>query len=121
DGVRKEERHVAALIETASYEQYQERIRRLMEEMNDVGKAKLADYVAHRRTILDLIDQSLKRVHQDHKYPFEKVLHKMIFPMGLTSKDVFLEQQNLWLIDERLCFHTLLTSDKKLNQVVGLE
>lgn len=121
DGMRKEERHVAALIEKESYDQYQERIRRLMEDMNDVGKAKLADYVAHRRTILDLVDHSLKRVQSDSKYPFERVLHKMIFPMGTTSKDVFLEQQNLWLLDERLCFHTLLTSDKKLNKVPGLE
>ena len=30
-------------------------------------------------------------------------------------------QQNLWMIDERLCFHTLLTSDKKLNKIPGLE
>jgi exonuclease III len=37
--------------------------------------------------------------------------------MGISSKDIFLDQQNLWLIDERLCFHTLLTSDKKLNKV----
>jgi hypothetical protein len=121
DGMRKEERHVAALIEKESFDQYQERIKALMEEMNDVGKAKLADYVAHRRTILDLVDQSLKRVQDDDKYPFEKVLHQMIFPMGTSSKDVFLDQQNLWLIDERLCFHTLLTSDKKLNKVPGLE
>jgi hypothetical protein len=41
--------------------------------------------------------------------------------MGLTSRDIFLEQQNLWMIDERLCFHTVLTSDKKLNKVAGLE
>jgi hypothetical protein len=41
--------------------------------------------------------------------------------MGVTSKDVFLDQQNLWLIDERLCFHTLLTSDKKLTSIIGLE
>jgi hypothetical protein len=121
DSMRKEERHVAALIEEGSFSDYQERIRELMEDMNDVGKAKLADYVAHRRTILDLVDHSLKRVQRDSKYPFEKVLHKMIFPMGATSKDIFLEQQNLWLIDERLCFHTLLTSDKKLNKVSGLE
>lgn len=121
DGIRKEEKHVAALIEKESFDDYQERIKALMEDANDVGKAKLADYVAHRRTILDLIDQSLKRVQSDGKYPFEKVLHKMIFPMGVTSKDIFLDQQNLWLIDERLCFHTLLTSDKKLNKVQGLE
>lgn len=121
DNIRKEEKHVAALIESESFDLYQQRIKILMEEMNDVGKAKLADYVAHRRTILDLVDHSLKRVQSDGKYPFEEVLHRMIFPMGVSSKDIFLEQQNLWLIDERLCFHTLLTSDKKLNKVPGLE
>lgn len=121
DAMRKEERHVAALIERESFDQYQERIRQLMEDINDVGKAKLADYIAHRRTILDLIDQSLKRVQTDSKYPFERVLHKMIFPMGVTSREIFLDQQNLWMIDERLCFHTVLTSDKKLNKVSGLE
>ena len=45
----------------------------------------------------------------------------MLFPMGLTSKDIFFEQQNMWVIDERLCYHTLLTSDKKLNSINGLE
>lgn len=121
DNVRKELKQVAVLMEKEQFDEYQERIKVLMEEMNDVGKSQLAAYIAQRRIILDLVGNSLKRVQADNKYPFEKVLHKMIFPMGATSKDIFLEQQNLWLIDERLCFHTLLTSDKKLNQIRGLE
>lgn len=121
DTMRKEERHVAGLIESETFEYYQERMKNLIETMNDVGKSKLADHVAHRRTIIDLVDRSLKRVQSDAKYPFENVLHKMIFPMGVSSKDIFFDQQNLWLIDERLSFHTLLTSDKKLNKVRGLE
>jgi hypothetical protein len=121
DGVRKEEKQIAVLMEHEQYEQYQERIKTLMEEMNDVGKAKLADYVAHRRIILDLVANSLKRVQADGGYPFEKVLHQLIFPMRVSSKDIFLEQQNLWLLDERLCYHTILTSDKRLDQVAGLE
>lgn len=121
DDVRKEERHVAARMESESFEAYEQQIKNLMEDMNDVGKSKLADYIAHRRVILDLVGHSLKRAYEDDKYPLEQVLHKMIFPMGATSKDIFFEQQNLWLIDERLCFHTLLTSDKKLNSVRGLE
>lgn len=120
DSVRKEVRHVAALFETETFEQYQERFQIVAEQANEIGKAQLAAYVAHRRTILDLVSQSLKRVRTDDKYPFERVLHKMIFPMGATSKDIFFEQQNLWVIDERLCYHTLLTSDKKLNSVPGL-
>lgn len=121
DSVRKEVRHVAALFETETFEQYQERFQIVAEQANEIGKAQLAAYVSHRRTILDLVIQSLKRVRTDDKYPFERVLHKMIFPMGATSKDIFFEQQNLWVIDERLCYHTLLTSDKKLNSVPGLK
>ena len=121
DSVRKEVRHVAALFETETFEQYQERFQIVAEQANEIGKAQLAAYVAHRRTILDLVSQSLKRVRTDDKYPFERVLHKMIFPMGATSKDIFFEQQNLWVIDERLGYHTLLTSDKKLNSVPGLK
>lgn len=121
DSVRKEARHVAALFETETFEQYQERFQVVAEQANEIGKAQLAAYVAHRRTILDLVTQSLKKVRTDDKYPFERVLHKMIFPMGATSKDIFFEQQNLWIIDERLCYHTLLTSDKKLNSVPGLK
>ncbi len=121
DSVRKEVRHIAALFETETFEQYQERFQMVAEQANEIGKAQLAAYVAHRRTILDLVSQSLKKVRTDDKYPFEKVLHKMIFPMGATSKDIFFEQQNLWIIDERLCYHTLLTSDKKLNSIPGLK
>jgi len=121
DSVRKEVRNVAALFETESFEQYQERFQIIAEQANELGKAELAKYVTHRRTILDLVSKSLKQVRSDNKYPFEKILHKMIFPMGLTSKDIFFEQQNMWVIDERLCYHTLLTSDKKLKSISGLE
>jgi hypothetical protein len=120
DSVRKEARNVAALFESSTFEQYQERFQTIAEQANELGKAELAKYVTHRRTILDLISMSLKQVRCDKKYPFEKVLHKMLFPMGRTSKDIFFEQQNMWVIDERLCYHTLLTSDKKLNSINGL-
>ena len=121
DDVRKEAKYVAALFETETFEQYQERFKEIAEKANEIGKAQLAAYVAHRRTILDLVNNSLKKKRTDDKYPLERVLHKMIFPMGMTSKDIFFEQQNLWVIDERLCYHTLLTSDKKLKSVSGLE
>lgn len=121
DDVRKEVRHVAALFETETFEQYQEKFQEIAEKANEIGKAQLAAYIAHRRTILDLVNSSLKKRRTDDKYPLEKVLHKMIFPMGTISKDIFFEQQNLWVIDERLCYHTLLTSDKKLKSVSGLD
>lgn len=121
DSVRKEVRHVAAKFEIETFEQYQEQLQSVAEKANDLGKADLAKYITHRRTILDLVSRSMKKVRTDGKYPLEKVLHKMIFPMGSTSKDIFFDQQNLWIIDERLCYHTLLTSDKKLSSIQGLQ
>ncbi|URX64344.1 hypothetical protein KR767_09985 [Luteibacter anthropi] len=121
DEVSREEKSLAARMEKESFDKYQEKFKVLMEELNEVGKAKLASYVAHRRTLLDLVDASLKKSRTDDKYPLEKVLHKMVFPMGASSKDVFFEQQNLWLIDERLSFHTLLTSDVAMKKAQGLE
>ena len=35
--------------------------------------------------------------------------------MRTTSDDVPFEQQNLWVIDERLTFHSFLSSDKRLD------
>ena len=71
---------------------------------------------------MDLLDlRAAQALREDDRYPLEEVLHNMILPMRTTSRDLFLEQQNLWVIDERLCFHTVLTSDKPLKSVAGLE
>jgi hypothetical protein len=120
DQVRRTGQEIAVLVDKQSFDQYEVRMNEFIAKINDVGKSQLASYVAHRRTILDLLDLSLKKSRTDIKYPLEEVLHNMIFPMRETSKDVFLDQQNLWVIDERLCYHTVLTSDKKLNSVPGL-
>ena len=37
--------------------------------------------------------------------------------MQTTSEDIFSEESNLWLIDERLAFHNYLASDKTLNSM----
>lgn len=119
--VGEELRHAARYFEKETFEQYERRLQALVEQVNDLGKSELAKYVTHRRAILDLLFDNLKKQRSDEKYSLEKVLHNIIFPMGATSKDIFFEQQNLWVIDERLCYHTLLTSDKKLKGVAGLE
>jgi hypothetical protein len=121
DKIRSEGSEIRVLVDSDSFDHYETRMNEHIARINDMGKSQLANYVAHRRSILDLLDISLKKSRIDEKYRLEEVLHNMIFPMRQTSKDVFFEQQNLWVIDERLCYHTILTSDKKLNSVVGLE
>lgn len=41
--------------------------------------------------------------------------------MGTTSDDVPSEQQNLWVIDERLAFHSFLSSEKALSTAPALD
>jgi hypothetical protein len=121
DQIRSEGNVIKVLVDSESFEHYEAKMNEHITRINDMGKSQLASYVAHRRAILDLLDLSLKKSRTDNKYRFEEVLHNMICPMRQTSKDLFFEQQNLWVIDERLCYHTILTSDKKVNSIKGLE
>jgi hypothetical protein len=41
--------------------------------------------------------------------------------MRTTSDDVPFEQQNLWIIDERLTFHYFLSSDQPLSTIRVIE
>jgi hypothetical protein len=121
DQIRSDGSAIRVLVDSESFEHYEKKMNEHIARINDMGKSQLASYVAHRRSILDLLDISLKKSRIDDRYRLEEVLHNMIFPMRQTSKDSFFEQQNLWVIDERLCYHTILTSDKKVNSISGLE
>ncbi|MBC3936736.1 ATP-binding protein [Undibacterium sp. CY7W] len=106
----------------ADSDQYRELYDRYIQEENELGKAALAKYVIHRRTILELLDKALE-FQEDGRYAKEELVHKLIFPMRVTSDDVPFAEQNLWVIDERLAFHMHLGSDIALRKlkVVNLE
>lgn len=89
---------------------------RLIEKATDVGQANLAKYVAQRRVILDLFERSLG-AGRDGKYSLENDVHRIIFPLKNTSEEVPEDQQNLWIVDERLAYHAFLASDKELRSV----
>ncbi|PRC94335.1 ATP-binding protein [Solimicrobium silvestre] len=97
-------------------DQYKALYDRYIQEENELGKAALAKYVIHRRTILDLLDKALV-FQDDGRYAKEELVHKLIFPMRVTSDDVAFSEQNLWVIDERLAFHIHLGSDVSLKKL----
>jgi hypothetical protein len=96
-------------------QEYYTRFRKFVEDENELGKTALAQYIIHRRVILDLLAKALKQDPETGKYALERTVHSLIFPMRSTSDDVPFEQQNLWIIDERLTFHSFLSSDQPLN------
>lgn len=97
-------------LSSADYEhEFAECTRKLV----DINKASLAEYIAHRKAVLQLFEASLNR-KPDEKYKLEKYLHELIFPVRATSEDVSYEAHNLWLIDERLTYSQYLASDISL-------
>jgi hypothetical protein len=102
------------------YEGYRERLSHFLENNNELGVAALAQYVAHRKIILDLFEKALSS-NSDGRYPLEKILHQIIFPMRSSTDDTFYSQQNLWLLDERLNSYGVIHSDRQLRSIDGLE
>jgi hypothetical protein len=95
---------------------YYERWQRTVDRIGDVAKSELADYVAHRKAILDLV-ADLRGTGTDGKHRREEVIHNIIFPQNKQSGEVSEEQQNLWIIDERLAFHEHLYSDVSIKRI----
>ncbi len=94
-----------------SSEEYQKGFQETIEKVSDVNRASLAEYVVHRRIILNLFSHGLD-IKPDGKFNLEKYMHQLIYPMRSTSDDMTYENHNLWLIDEKLSFCQYISSDK---------
>jgi len=103
------------------YESYHTRFSEFMDRYNELGVSALAQYVAHRKIILDFLDRSISLLPEKGQYPLERAVHNLIYPVRTTSEDVPYHQQNLWIIDERLTYHSFLASDKPLKSLESIE
>ena len=102
------------------YPEYSHKFHQFLEQYNDLGKSKLADYVIHKKIILDIFEKNLKK-DDNGKYKLERDVHEIVFPLRSTSEDVAFERQNLWIIDEKLTYHQYLASDQPLDTIENLE
>ena len=107
---------IGILREDEEYWQYQKRLQEYLRTAEDIKKSDLANYVSHRRVILDLLDKAIQR-DENGKYAREDLIHNLIMPMRKDSTEVEFEGLNLWLLDERLTFHDYLASDKPISSI----
>lgn len=96
--------------------QYRGRLQRYLEKVDDIKKSDLANYVFHRKIILDILEKAIS-LHASGQYAREGLIHELIMPLRKTSDEVFSDGSNLWLIDERLAFHDFLASDRPLSSM----
>ena len=90
------------------------------ENITELSRASLAEYVVRRKAVIDLLEHALE-VDEKGKYSKESQIHSIICPMQTTSDEIKLDDMNLWLIDDRLAYHHFLASDKKINTIPVLE
>lgn len=95
---------------------YLARLTDYMEKATEIKKSDLANYVFHRKVILDIFEKAIER-GADGRYAKEALIHELIMPMKKTSNEVQPDSCNLWLIDERLASHDFLASDKPLSSM----
>ena len=93
---------------------YQEKFQVQFEKISEANKAALAEYVAHRRVILDLLKKGIY-LKEDGRFNKEAYIHKLIYPMRRTSEEIEYKSHNLWLIDERLAYCDYISSDVPFN------
>ena len=95
---------------------YTEKCVSLLQKTSDMGKDDLADYIVHRKVMLEILEHALAYTDvEKKKYALEKKIHELIFPMTTTSDDIEYDRHNLWIIDEKLAYHYYLASDKPIS------
>ncbi|MBR3245606.1 MAG: hypothetical protein IKF90_23380, partial [Parasporobacterium sp.] len=100
--------------------EFEHLFREYCQSITDLSRAGLAEYVARRKAVIELLGQALE-ADENGKYSKEARIHSIICPMQVTSNDVPFDDMNLWLIDDRLAYHHYLASDKKINTLPDLE
>ncbi len=95
------------------FQAYEKRLHEYLKTAEDIKKSDLANYVSHRRVILDFLEKAIRK-KDDGKYVREDLIHNLIMPMRYDSNEVMPDSCNLWLLDERLAFHDYLASDKAI-------
>lgn len=104
-----------------SLDEYHKLYEGYLTELNDIGQSELARYITHRKSVIDLLDFLTSKEGKEDKYANEDLVHSLFFPIRTTSDIVPYNKQNLWMIDEKLSYHTYLASDKTFNVMENIE
>ncbi|MBN1969182.1 MAG: hypothetical protein JW870_07420 [Candidatus Delongbacteria bacterium] len=94
-------------------DEFAEIINKVLKEEAVFSYGKLADLMIRRKSVIKLFRKYLEW-RNDENYMLEKDLHNIIFTMGAETKIMPRDYHNLWLIDERLAYHSYTRSDKQI-------
>ena len=89
-------------------------VNQMFEEIEEVYRNNLTKYILHRKRIIEIFEEGLKRDWSKEgggKYQKEEYIHDMLLPRKSKVGDIIdIENCNLWMIDERLNFYAFSCS-----------
>lgn len=94
--------------------EYKELFEKQVSKISAANKAELANYVAHRKIIISLLESGIRK-SDNKKFNKESYIHNLIYPMRATSDEIEYDNHNLWLIDEKLAYCSFISSDVPFN------
>jgi len=91
-------------------------VEKLMPFIDEMQKSELTGYVLYRYKLLQLLQKKLE-LTEEGNYSLEKEIHNLILPQKTTTDQIPFGDHNLWVLDDRLAFHSYATSDIELKKI----
>ncbi len=98
---------------TADPDSYKSSIDQVVQSLDNEKREALAEYVVHRKRIIELTEAA-RKFGSDGKVPPEDVIHDLIFKRFSDNIDQDYFGHNLWMIDDRLSFVPYISSDRTI-------
>lgn len=95
-------------------ENYNEHIKELVSKLDATKKEALAEYVLHRKSVIELVEAA-RKFGGDGKRAPEDVIHELVFRRFSDNVDMDYFEHNLWLIDDALAFLPYISSDRTMH------
>jgi len=91
-----------------------------IERLKDSNKLDLIRSVVRRDRVLKLFEKKLEYVDtSEGRYSKEEAVHDILFPRRNYSDSINFDDFNLWIVDERLLYHSFATSDIPLKDYLN--
>lgn len=95
----------------ANPDNYVANLREIAGKLDQSKKDALAEYVLHRKSVIELVEAARKFKAEGGRAP-EDEIHELVFRRFGDSATVQYFQHNLWLIDDALAFLPYVSSDR---------
>ncbi|MGE4220237.1 MAG: ATP-binding protein [Alphaproteobacteria bacterium] len=93
---------------------YMANIKDIVDKIDASNKEALAEYVVHRRKVIELIEAARKYGSTGTHAP-EDTIHDLVFHRFSDSVNTDYFEHNLWLIDDALAFLPYISSDRAMH------